>query len=420
MGISDVYSLSTGRLLENLVSVDNPFIRQVASLSIQSAKSAKMVSFITKDVLSNRGQVKQKGVLASDKSVIDICKLTPLVGEIQGVKTLLDEMAYARAEMLNFNKLSPTFWKDNAYILATDYLLSSSLCYVEVFNGNNRVDKYFATRNRGLAGALTGQTDEETLKYEKVLETYNTNYTSKSLKMLKIGIVKNGFKITQPKSPVDFSGNVKVTPLFLMSTFVEGVTDILSSNILRFKYIKDNLTEREFITTMSTTVLNQHYDNDFVQRMMSNVSMKMDRGYIRLPELGISKYDASGVRALNLSRITSVEVIESFDASYINVDFDSILPVFKETVQQQRDIRVLNMIYEDLTASRSTASSYNELQHIIVNYVDTQFMLGTTTALRHLHKYMISRPQFFRIYNNGERKEYGRIRDGFNLGVSDN
>lgn len=416
MDINQVYGLNTGQFLDQICAVDNIFVRQLANLAIEQARNLKVVSFVLKDKLNNRGEIAQKGVPASSKSVIDMCKLTPLVG-VYGSRNLLEEIAQYRAQTLNFSDVPDTFWKDNMEMLMVDYLLSACLCYVEVFDSTARVDKFFATRNRFIAGRLAGLQASQTAKFVSYLQSYSMNYQMKQLKVLKLNINKSGFKVSQPRSYLDFNKSIKVTPLFLMTSFVDGVSEVLKNNIVKFKYIKDNLTEREFITTLSTEILLKYYDQDFVQKMLSGVGVQLNRGYIKLPELGISKYDDTGVRALNVSRITSVEVIDSFDTSFIDVDFNLILPVFKETINQIRDPRILNMIHEDLTGKPAQASSVPELRNMLIYFVDGQYAIGTTTALRYLHKYMVARPQIFTMYNGGKRREFGSIPANFNLGL---
>lgn len=418
MTMDEVYGLVSKNFIEEICAVDNPFIRQAAYLASEQAKQLKVVSFVIKDKVNNRGEIAQKGIHPSEKSVIDITKLTPLVDKQH--RNLMEEIAHYRFMQMNFPDVYPDWWKENKEMLMIDYLLSASLCYVEVFDSSSHVDKFFATRNRFIAGALTGAQPHETAKYNSYLQTFSLNYQNRQLKVLKVAANKNGFRITQPRSYLDFNKSIKVTPLFLMTSFVEGVTDILKNHIVKFKYIKDNQTEREFISTLSPEILLRYYDTACVQKTMSGVGTFLNRGYIRLPELGISKHDASGVRALNISRITQLEIITEFDASYIDVYFDTILPTFKETVMTMRDPNILKMLHEDLTGQPANVYSVPELRNALVSFVDGQYALGTTTALRYLHKYMLSRKQFFPMYNGGKPVQYGSITSSsFNLGVSE-
>lgn len=414
-----LYSLLNRQVNHQLCALDTPFINQLAALSKSSASNLKIVSFVLKDRMQNRGEIAQRGVSASEKSVIDINKLTPLVEPRFG--TLANEIARYRAHSLAIPD-SANFADANRDMLMIDYLLGSSLCFVEVFDSGS-VTKFFATRNRFIAGELAGLEPKDTAEYVNYLTAYPANYETRQLKVLKISATNKAFKITKPRSSLDFNRSIKVTPLFLMTSFVEGLSDILNNNIVKFTYIKDNMTEREFITTMSVGILNRFYDTETVAKIFSGIGTFLNRGYVRVPELGLSKYDASGVRALNVSRITSIEVVNSFDTSFIDVDFDRIMPNFKETIFQLRDQSVLGIIYEELINRPASGLSVPELRDAIVSFVEGQYTVGTTTALRQLHKYMDSRKNVFKAYNGGKPVDFGgngfngANGNGFNMGV---
>lgn len=404
MDINNVYNLVNPQVIETLCAVDNPFIRQLAHLSSEQAKQLKTTSFVLKNIANNRGEIAQRGIHSQDKSVIDITKLTPLV-DSQNFRTLQEEIAYVRNWQLQMhNTLThPTWWKDNAEMLMVDYLLASCLCYIEIFDNTANVEKYFATRNRFIAGTLTNMSPQETGKYTNYLQSFAQNFETKQLKVLKITANKNGFKITQPRSFVDFSRQIKITPVFLMTTFMDGIQDELARGVLRFRYLKDNLTEREFITTTNPSLLIQTYGEDFTQKMVHNMASQLHRGYVKLPEFGISRFDYSGVRALNVSRITQVERLspQEVDLSFVNIDFDNILPSIKQGVYEINSPQVLQLAYEELSGQKPPVhNSTAELKTIFDQFIDAQHAIGTTTALRHMHKYMVARPQFFPRYNS--------------------
>lgn len=404
MDINNVYNLVNPQVIETLCAVDNPFIRQLAHLSSEQAKQLKTTSFVLKNIANNRGEIAQRGIHSQDKSVIDITKLTPLVDN-QNFRTLQEEIAYVRNWQLQMhNTLThPTWWKDNAEMLMVDYLLASCLCYIEIFDNTANVEKYFATRNRFIAGSLTNMTPMETSKYTNYLQSFSNDFEKKQLKVLKITATKNAFKITQPRSYVDFTRQIKITPVFLMTTFMDGIQDTIAQGVLRFRYLKDNLTEREFITTTNPALLIQTYGEDFTQKMVHNMASQLNRGYVKLPEFGISRFDYSGVRALNVSRITQVERInpQDVDLSFVNIDFDNILPSIKQGVYDIHSQQVLQLVYEELSGqSVPPHNSTVELKTFIDQFIDAQHAIGTTTALRHMHRYMTARPQFFPRYNS--------------------
>lgn len=425
VSLNDTYSLLGGKYIESLATVDNIFIRQVANLAKVQANNLKYVSFVMKDKVNDRGEISYRNVRPDMKSVLDICKLVPLVNN--NVKNLREEIALYHADFLGLG--NSTIWAyNNQEMLMVDYLLTSSLCYVEVFDGTSHVDKFFATRNRFIAGMVTGKSEEETRDYTTYLRTDATNYETRQLKALKIAASNSGFRISRPRSSIDFENcNVKVTPLFLMASFYSGLEQALQDKILKIKYIKDNFVEREFITTLNIPTLNQMYDNDTVQRLISNVQVMLYRGYVRLPELGLSKYDETGVRALNISRITSVEQIgyEEVDKSYVNVDFNRIMNTFRETIYAIKDFRVLATLYEQLLGTivppEIVKSQYAvaELRTAILTFADSQVAIGTTMALRQFHNFMVSRENIFTTYHGGTPiKDTTTDMNVFNLGLS--
>lgn len=419
----DIFSLTTGQRIDNLATVDNIFIRQLAYLAQEQAKQLKYISFVMRDKVNHRGEIMHKGIRPDMKSVIDLCKLTPLRNK--DAHNLQDEIAMYRASKLGYS-ITDGWWSQNKEMLMVDYLLAASLCYVEVFDGSSKVDKFFATRNRFIAGMVAGVDANETANLVNYLATEPINYESRQLKALKLSTQKTGFKITRPRSAIDFyKNNVKITPLFLMIEFYNGLQEALQTQALKITYIKDNLTERDFITTLSPQILLTYYPDDFVQMMMANIETRLARGFVRLPELGISKYDSTGVRALNISRITKVELLplEQFDSSYIDVNFNLILPNLKEALFDIKDKNVLSMIFEEMTNTpvpleiKQSEYMLAELRNALISFIDSQFAIGTTTALRYFHKYMVARSQFFPKYNGGKPVQVSSIFDRtFNLG----
>lgn len=410
-------NINTTGYIDKLYALNNEFIRRLTVLATQSAKQLKILNVVTKNNLVNRGETAQKGVAADEKSVLDICKLTSITGAFP---TLKEEIAYHRWQTLGFGNQPnmQDFWKKKTDILMLDYLLSTCVCYVEVFETGIKVDKFMATRNRFIAGAMAQMDLSLTQKWNNFLQPIMADYTMNSLRMLKITKTKDAFKVTQPRTGVDFNKYVKVTPVFFMNTFIENISDVLQSNILRFKYIKDNLQEREIYTTLSTPILLSCYPQDFVQTMYSNCGNNLGRGYIRVPELGVSKYDNSGVRALNISRITSVEVVPDFDRRFIDVDFDSIMSRFKQGIDNITSFVELDILYQDMLQDIPPENcTLIEMKARIEAFADSQYALQTSTFLKRLHLFMLSYSKLFGGYT-GKRVAYaGFNNSNFDLGV---
>lgn len=415
----DIYSLTEGKYIEQLNSVDNMFIRQLYVLSVNTAKNKKMLGIVTNNFLSNRGDIQNKDIM--DKSVLNVCNLSPLVDK-DHCKNIVEDIAKYRWEKLSFN-YSADYWKSKSTLLFLDYILSSCLCYVEVFekgssNKSNMVDKFYATRNRFIAANVAKIDANETSKYVNYLTPALSDYKIDSLRVLKLSRQKKGFKITQPRSAINFSKAVKVTPVFFINTFIQGLIPVLKDNIVKFKYIKDNGQERELVTTLSKSIFEKYYDKNYAENIVSKCEMKMDRGYLRVPELGCSKYDETGVRALNISRITSIDIVDTFDSSFIDVDFNSIIPTFKATIEAINNDEAIKLLYQLLLNKvPDTNKSLSDLKSEIMVYVDGRFAIGTSTFQKELHKFMLKYNMVFKGYTGKPNVSAMSIEDNsFNLG----
>ncbi len=422
--LNAMYGLSQG-VNENLCAVENGFIRNLYSMSLEHSRTAgRMLTFVMQNLANKRGNIAQRGIAASEKAVYDVTKFTPLVGA-WGAKTVMEEIAYYRALTQRMPTEDGGVWvSNNAYALLIDYLLASSLCYVEVFHSTTNVDKFYATRNRFIAGRMAGLQDGDTKKFTSYLSVSQEMYEEKKLKALVLKQKKVGYSITQPRSQIDLALNVKIVPVFMMTSFVEGITQFLQDKIVQFTYVKDNLSERVLESTLSRGILSSMYDDEFVGLIQHGIDTRLNRGFIKLPECGISKYDATGVRSLNIARITDIAVVQDVDRRYIDVDFDTILPSFKETVNNCRDAKVLARIYMELLQQEPTQANLPELRNAITSHVDILYRAGTTTMQRSLHDYMVDRASIFTTYNGGKPREYTGLvppnygdDDSFTLGL---
>ena len=405
----DIYSLVDNKYIPQLNTVDNFFIRQLYGLAVTNAKNYKMLGILLNNPVNG------------NKTVLDICQLPALLDK-ENCKNIVEDVAKYRWGKLDFN-FDKDFWKERSTLLFLDYILSSCLCYVEVYDDNNggkksnNVDKFYATRNRFIAARIAEIEDNETSKYVNYLTPVLADYRIGSLRVLKLNRQKKGFKITQPRSAINFNKSVRVTPLFFIGAFMQGITPLLKDNIVKFKYIKDNGQERELITTLSKDVFTKYYGSVYAEDIISKYEMKMDRGYLRVPELGCSKYDDSGLRALNINSITSLETVDSFDSSYIEVDFNTIIPTFKATVEAIRNVQAVGIIYQTLMGENPGDKDIITLRSEIMTYVDGRFAIGTTTFQKELHNYMLKYNMVFKGYNGKPNKLSLEMPNNFNLGL---
>lgn len=414
----DMYSLTDGKYIDSLNSIDNFFIRQLYALAVKSGENKKLLGIITKKFMSSNDDIAKNTLKGLNKGVLNICSLPALVDK-EGCKTIVEDVAKYRWNSLNFD-YDEDYWKERSDLLFIDYILSSCLCYIEVFDkgskGSNMVEKFYATRNRFIAANVAKIPQSDTGKYVNYLTPILSDYKMESLRVLKLARQKKGFKITQPRSAINFSRAVRVTPIFFIGAFMKGLMPLLNDNILKFTYIKDNGQERELITTLSKSIFTKYYDENYAENIVKGCELKLDRGYLRVPELGCSKYDDSGLRALNLSRITNIEIIQDFDSSYIDVDFNSILPTFKAVIESIHNIEVMNLVYQSLLNRSPDGKSLNELRSEMLVYVDGRFAIGTSTFQKELHNFMLKYSMVFKNYTGKPTKVTSDNTSSFNLG----
>ena len=125
----DVFSLTEKKFIPQLNSVDNVFIQQLYMLALNSAKNMKMMGILTDNFLSNRGNF----VINSNinNNILNICCLSPLTNR-EKYGNIVEEIAHYRWSKLNLND-DKEYWKERTTLLFLDYILSSCLCYVEVY-----------------------------------------------------------------------------------------------------------------------------------------------------------------------------------------------------------------------------------------------------------------------------------------------
>lgn len=419
--LDSVYDLTNpDKIVQSGFCVHNEFIGQLINLTLHSISNCKVMSVVTNGIISNRGAVKDKGIKLADKAVVNICKLNPLVG-IPGAKTVVDEIALYRARQYRLDVANNVdgFLKAKRDYLFYDYLLATCLCYVEEFDGT-RVSKYYATKNRFIAAMAAGMDASFTAKYMNYLTMSQSDVSSGIIRALKLNYqTKSGlYKIVQPRSGVTVSNKLKVTPYFIMAVTAESILKALGNGIMRFVFVKDNLQERELVSTMNPQILGKYYDAEHVEVMLAHVKKAMNRGYIQVPELGLSRYDDSGVRALDLTRITDIEFVKNVDTRFIDVDLNSVVPEFFRRLDEMgSDVKTLAHVYNIVFNSGVSKMDANIIRDELESWCRSQKAIGTTTFMKQLHTLMISNPMLFPNYTGKHVQLSFKDTAGFDIGV---
>lgn len=79
---------------------------------------------------------------------------------------------------------------------------------------------------------------------------------------------------------------------------------------------------------------------------------------------------------------------------------------------------ILAALYTELTGQAVDAVSLPEMRSLLITFVESQYSINSTVALRHLHLFMLDKKAFFPHYNGGKPRQYSSAGvTGFNFGL---
>ena len=423
MDRSQVYSLTEGL---GDISVINHFTKTLSSVAYNLGLQLRPFN-----ILNTKEE--------SENGLLDIAEFQGMLG---GTDNIFNEVAKERMMQLQGQDVyfGEDVMVDIKETMFYDYLLSSSICYIEFTKlATNKsgvqyvkYEKFLATRNTDLIANWLGiSKDEAYSKYAERVESNYSNLWCNSLRVAKLVYKNDEHSVSIPRNPIQVM-SIRCVPLFCLNAFMLGVSQFIKTGILKFTYYKDNGTLRELTTTLNNDIYMKFYkDTNWTRNVMNNcgyysmlergqkVSKELSRGYVRLPELGASKYDLSGNRTVNLGRIVKIEKLEEkdVDTSYINVDLNSATKNFIMCVDYlvkalPQEIKPMAIALTNGTfAENATVSN---IQVAIESWVLEQEAILTTQFRRALHKFMVSNPLWFPNYTGLPAEG---VTTGGNLGV---
>lgn len=355
--------------------------------------------------------------------------------------SLLDEIVNYRKDVFrDFGIMVDTSNELKKKLLFYDYLMTISICYVEVPKYTTRdgvhmatFDKFLCTRNPAIMGAWMGADKAEMqAKYSAKITSRQVEFNENEIRFVKLNHTNKGNSITVPRNTYNVE-KMTCIPMYMLYAFIEGFKPIISEGLVKFSYLKDNGTIRDLVTTLNKDILMQVYnDNMFVGTMLSGVdinsveqggmtlSSKMNRGYIKVPEVGSSIYDGTGVRSLNIARLLKAERVslEDVDTSCINVDLNSTIQNFYDAIEY--DIKhmpdELPNIYKAVTGEESDTTQAAPIYNKLVEFCEGRKVVLSTTFFRSLHNFMVTNPQWFPLYTG---KPNAQVVSSKNYGVEE-
>jgi hypothetical protein len=400
MEINEMYGLD---FEDKSLAIANEFVKTLNKSCYQLGVGLKPFCFYANE--------KQK-----ENGVIDFADFT---GLLNPQNNLMTEIAEYRKEMYKAVGIDVDITDaDKKKMLIYDYLMSISVCYVEVPKWRTKdgkatptYDKFLVTRSPQLMGTWIDYDKREMqAKYSPKIQLSTVSFNEKELKFVKLNNAAKGNTITVPRSSFSID-KMTCIPVFMLYAFIEGAKTVFKDKMVKFSYLKDNGTIRELTTTLNEGILHEYYDNNFVAQMLSgvdinsvnyggmSVSSKFSRGYVKVPEVGASIYDGTGCRSLNFARILKAEVVTEVDTTYINVDLSSVVANFGDGIDYlvKTDAQAVKAVWKALTETEI----YDEIPVVIAKikeYAQDKVNLLSTTYQRSLHKFMINNPQWFPLY----------------------
>lgn len=325
-------------------------------------------------------------------------------------------------------------------LLLFDYLMTVSICYVEIpkyITKDGRAtptyDKFLCTRNPAIMAAWMGcEPAEMQAKYSARIQSRQVEFNENCLRFVKLNHSTKGNSITLPRSAFSVE-KMTCIPLYMLYAFLNGFKPLLKSGILKFSFAKDNGTVREMCSTLSEDVIRDYYDdNIFINTMLSGVdfdsvkqggmmlSSKIHRGYVRIPELGASVYDSSGTRSLNLARILKVEQVAEADRTFIHVDLNSVLTNFDVSMDylaknQPQNVQACYQALLGDEADVETDSTVAKQVSECKAFVQNRSAFLSTSYHRSLHMFLISHPDWFPLYTG---KPAQTVTSSSNFGIT--
>ena len=351
-----------------------------------------------------------------------VVDMATFAGLLDNNSTILDEIAEYRKDIFKNNCLYlDTSDELKKKYLFYDYLMTIAICYVEIPTYKTKdgfaqksYDKFFATRNPALMATWMGvETSAMQIKYTPQININQAMISDNEMRYVKLGRTNKGNKITVPKKNGKIE-HMTCIPLFMLSALVDGFKPYLSDRIVEFTYIKDNGTVRTLPASISEKILMDYYhDTNTVASLLSGVdldkeqqgaivmSSHMNRGHFKVPEIGLSKYDVTGVRSVDVARLLKIREVKEVNRFFIDVDVDAVIDEFQTLVEQKvgSHPEELPLIYKDIVGKDPEATmTTTDFISALFNDVAAKNAVGSTKYRESLHMYMITHPQYFPNY----------------------
>lgn len=314
------------------------------------------------------------------------------------------------------------------------YMLMNFLCYIEVpttsFKSDtgkfkNTFKKMIVTSNVDVMARWLGvELDKLPCKYSDRVFRINMDDGEDFLPYVKLTESKEGVrKISIPRMDIDVSERgTRVVPLFMLRAGVDELYSKMCEDIVKVTFIKDGGQVRDMFTTVNFPKIREIYGGGSFYDDSVNESYRGDflgnrnlsKGYIKVPEIGGSKYDGP-TRSMSYSRIVEIRYDEEPDLSFINIDLGTVIEGFNDgvlahTKEADAIISTLEAFGIDGDAWKDTVEArkkfVNRDASSLLQWVEERNLLYSTVFVRELCLFMLSNPQWFSNFTGEPKNRY--------------
>ena len=355
----------------------------------------------------------------------------------------VDIMSEKNSDGVKIGKFAAEIYPETMYRSAIyKYLLRDYLCYYEAptvvkdtssnYGFKSSYDKYLVTSNlEVIARWMDMDIEEADALYGSRIEESCEDNECDMFPYVKLYITKEGVrKVSKPRKDLDLSmEGTRIIPLYALRKGIDVLYEKASSDCYDVEYVKDGGQVRTINITFSIDKLREIYGtSDFllhgIEAMYDGdfeANPNIERGYIRIFEVGASRYD-SPLRAINYARILGFREAEP-DLTYINIDLSSVLSTFISCInhidESVEDIVDMLDVFEVGSDRKVNGREIKTTQDLEI-WAENQEILLSTVFLRKLALFMIGNSHWFKGYTGAPKDEQTYISTGEELDSLDN
>lgn len=318
------------------------------------------------------------------------------------------------------------------------HFLKCYMCYYEVpivkksYDSDaykNGFEKWLITSNVAVIAAwLDIEVGEVVKLYAMHLDDAFFDDGGDEMPYVRLYTTKDGIrKVRKPRVKLDLSKRgTRILPVFAIKLGIDMLHTRWSKEVVEVSFQKDAGDTRVLDVSTSPDIIRNIYgESDFYYKSLNNMyegdflkDQSMQYGYLRLPEIGGSKYDTP-LRSLSFARIIHVKYDVEPNLLFVNIDMDSIVEEFKggiNTSYKKYNRVAENLVMFELMSDEEKGKLASPID--LEAWVDLKVASLGTTFLRSLALFMLANPTDFPDYT-GEPKQYSDIAKSFGLDDDD-